>query len=200
MAKITMDMIKELRDKTNAGMMDCKKALEEADGDMEKAIDFLRQKGLSTALKRADRKMLNGVISTYVHGGGKIGVMVEVNCETDFVANTEPFKEFVHNIALQIAAANPLAIRREDLSEDIISRERDIYSAQAKEMGKPEKVIEKIVDGKMNKFFKEVVLMEQSYIKDPDVTVQDLLNELIAKTGENITIRRFVRYQLGEES
>jgi elongation factor Ts len=196
--EITATMVKDLRDKTNAGMMDCKKALQETNGDMEKALDFLRQKGLAKALKRSGKEASEGMIHAYIHGGGRIGVLVEVNCETDFAAKSEDFLEFTKNIAMQIAAANPLGIQREDISEDIIQRERAIYMAQAKESGKPEKILEKMVDGKMRKFYEESVLLDQAYVKDPDKTIQDYLNELVAKIGEKIIIRRFARYQLGE--
>jgi elongation factor Ts len=196
--EITALMVKDLRDKTNAGMMDCKKALQETKGDMEKALDFLRQKGLAKALKRSGKEASEGIIHAYIHGGGRIGVLVEVNCETDFAAKSEDFLEFTKNIAMQIAAANPLGIQREDIPEEIIQRERAICMAQAKESGKPEKILEKMVDGKMRKFYEEAVLLDQAYVKDPDKTIQDYLNELVAKIGEKIIIRRFARYQLGE--
>jgi elongation factor Ts len=196
--EITAAMVKDLRDKTNAGMMDCKKALQETQGDMEKALDFLRQKGLAKALKRSGREASEGMIHAYIHGGGRIGVLVEVNCETDFAAKSEDFIEFTKNIAMQIAAANPLGVQREEISEEIIQRERAIYLAQARESGKPENILGKIVDGKMRKFYEEAVLLDQAYVKDPDKTIQDYLNELVAKIGEKIIIRRFARYQLGE--
>jgi len=180
-------------------MMDCKQALVECDADIEKAVDFLRKKGLATAQKRAGRAMTEGTIQSYIHMGGKLGVLVEVNCETDFVAKNEDFVQFARNIAMHIAATNPLGVRAEDVSEETVQRERDIYQAQALETGKPENVITKIVDGKMNKFFKENCLLNQPYVRDPDLAVEDVLNELIAKIGENITIRRFVRFQTGEE-
>jgi elongation factor Ts len=198
MASITADMVKQLRDKTAAGMMDCKQALTECGGDMEKAIDFLRQKGLATAAKRADRSMSEGAIVPYIHTGGKIGVLVEINCETDFVAKNEDFQAFAKNIAMHVAAMNPVGIQSEDVPEELIEREKAIYKAQALEMGKPEKMIEKIVEGKLNKFFKDSCLLNQAYVKDPNITVSDLLNELIAKIGENISIKRFVRFQIGE--
>jgi elongation factor Ts len=191
-------MVKDLREKTNVGMMDCKKALQENAGDMEKAIDYLRQKGLAKAMKRSGREASEGMIHAYVHSGGRIGVLVEVNCETDFAAKSEDFLEFTKNIAMQIAAANPLAIRQEDIPEDVIQRERAIYMAQARETGKPENILEKMVDGKMRKYYEECVLLQQAYVKDPDKTIQDYLNELVAKIGEKIIIRRFARYQLGE--
>lgn len=191
-------LVKELRDKTGVGMMECKKALAEAEGDIQRAIDYLRKKGIATAKKRGGRATSQGQIASYIHGGGKIGVLVEVNCETDFSAKTPDFSEFVRNIAMQIAASTPLSIDREGLSPEVLKREKDIYATQAKESGKPEKVIEKMVEGKMNKFYSEACLLEQPYVKNPDITVQELLNELIAKTGENILIKRFVRFQLGE--
>jgi elongation factor Ts len=198
MADITAAMVKALREKTGAGMMDCKEALKECDGDIEKATDFLRKKGLATAAKRAGRAMSEGVVQSYIHMGGKLGVMVEVNCETDFVAKNEDFQEFAKNIAMHIAAINPVGIREEDVPEDIVVRERDIYRAQALELGKPENMIEKIVEGKMKKFYKENCLLNQAYVRDQNITVTDLLNEMIAKIGENIVIKRFVRYQVGE--
>lgn len=198
MAAITADMVKQLRDKTAAGMMDCKKALTECGGDMEKAIDFLRKKGLATAAKRAGRDMSEGLIVPYIHTGGKIGVLVEVNCETDFVAKNEDFQEFAKNIAMHVAAMNPVGVKPEDVPAELVERERDIYKAQALEMGKPEKMIDKIVEGKLSKFYKDNCLLNQAYVKDPNVTVSDLLNELIAKIGENISIKRFVRFQIGE--
>ena len=199
MAEIKANMIKELRARTNAGILDCKEALQEADGDMEKAVDCLRKKGLATALKRAGRETTEGVINSYIHAGGKIGVLVEINCETDFVAKTDEFKEFVKNIAMHIAATRPLGVGREDVSEDIIKREEDVYRAQALETGKPEKILDKIVQGKMEKFFRENCLLEQQYVKDTDLTIQDLIHEMVAKTGESISVRRFTRYQLGGE-
>ncbi|MEJ2726568.1 MAG: translation elongation factor Ts [Deltaproteobacteria bacterium] len=178
--------------------MDCKKALQESGGDVSKAVDYLRKKGIATAKKRGGRATSDGQVQSYIHGGGKIGVLVEVNCETDFSAKTEDFTEFVKNVAMQIAATNPVAIDRDNVPKDLLEKEREIYSVQAKESGKPEKVIEKIVDGKMKKFYSEACLLEQPYVKNPDMTVQDLLNEVMAKTGENVVIRRFARFQLGE--
>jgi elongation factor Ts len=198
MADISASMVKQLREKTGAGMMDCKKALAECDGDTEKAIDFLRKKGLATAQKRAGRAMTEGIIQSYIHMGGKLGVLVEINCETDFVSRNEDFQEFAKNIAMHIAASNPLGIKPEDISEDIIHREKEIYKAQALELGKPENVVDKIVEGKLNKFIKDNCLLNQAYVRDPEITINDLLNELIAKIGENITVKRFVRYQIGE--
>ncbi|MBE9545352.1 MAG: translation elongation factor Ts [Proteobacteria bacterium] len=198
MTTISATMVKQLREKSGAGMMDCKKALVECDADIDKAIDFLRKKGLATAQKRAGRAMTEGTIQSYIHMGGKLGVLVEVNCETDFVAKNEDFVQFAKNIAMHIAATNPLGMRQEDVPEETVQRERDIYQAQALETGKPENVITKIVDGKINKFFKENCLLNQPYVRNPDLTVEDILNELIAKIGENITIKRFVRFQTGE--
>ena len=199
MTTISATMVKQLREKSGAGMMDCKQALVECDADIDKAVDFLRKKGLATAQKRAGRAMTEGTIQSYIHMGGKLGVLVEVNCETDFVAKNEDFVQFAKNIAMHIAATNPLGVREEDVTEETIQRERDIYQAQALETGKPENVVTKIVDGKMNKFFKENCLLNQPYVRDPDLAVEDVLNELIAKIGENITIKRFVRFQTGEE-
>ncbi len=190
-------MVKELRDKTNSGMMDCKKALGETEGNMEKAVDFLRQKGLAVAAKRADRATSEGIIQTYIHAGGKLGVMLEVGCETDFVAKTDSFIEFANNVAMQLAATNPISIKREDVPEEMINREKEIYKKQALDSGKPENIVEKIVEGKINKFFSEVCLMEQKFVKDPDKSIQDLLNELIASLGENISVKRFARFQVG---
>ena len=199
MADISAAMVKELREKSGAGIMDCKEALAENDGDMEKAVDFLRKKGLATAAKRAGRATSEGTIQSYIHMGGKIGVMVEVNCETDFVAKTDDFMEFAKNLAMHIAATNPVGITPEDVPESVIDRERAIYRDQALEMGKPEKMIDKIVDGKMNKFYKESCLMNQQYVKDPDKSIADYLNEIVAKTGEKVAIKRFARFQVGAE-
>ncbi len=196
--KITSQMVKELRDKTNAGMMDCKKALQENDGDMEKSVDFLRQKGLAIAAKRADRSTSEGVVQTYIHAGGKLGVMVAVGCETDFVAKTDDFNNFAKDVAMHIAATNPLALNKEELSEEVVAREKEIYTQQAIDSGKPANIAEKIVVGKLNKFYAEVCLLEQKFIKDPDVSIQDKLNELIAKMGENISIKHYSRMQVGQ--
>ena len=198
MTTISATMVKQLREKTGAGMMDCKQALVECGADIDKAVDFLRTKGLATARKRAGRALTEGTIQSYIHMGGKLGAMVEVNCETDFVAKNEDFIEFTKNIAMHIAATNPVSVRPEDVPEDILSREQEIYKKQALETGKPENVIAKIVEGKMKKYFTENCLLKQAYVRDPDLTVEDLLNELIAKIGENITIRRFVRFQTGD--
>jgi len=194
---ITSQMVKELRDKTNAGMMDCKKALTETAGDMEKAVDLLRQKGLAVAAKRAGRATKEGVVESYIHAGGKLGVMVEVGCETDFVAKTDDFKAFAKNVAMHVAAVNPVAVTREDVPADILQREKDIYVNQALESGKPQQIAEKMVAGKIEKYLAEVCLMEQKYVKNPDLTIQDLLNELVAKMGENISIKKFARFQIG---
>lgn len=195
--KITSQMVKELRDKTNAGMMDCKKALTEHDGDMDKAVDFLRQKGLAVAAKRADRTTSEGIIETYIHAGGKLGAMVEVGCETDFVAKTEAFITFAKDIAMHVAAANPISLVREDVPADVLEREKAIYIQQALDSGKPANIAEKIVSGKMDKYFAEVCLLEQKFVKDPDVSIQDMLSQLVATMGENITIKRFARFAVG---
>lgn len=195
--QITSQMVKELRDKTNAGMMDCKKALSETGGDMEKAIDLLRQKGLAVAAKRADRATSEGIIQTYIHAGGKLGVMVEVNCETDFVAKTDAFIDFAKDISMHIAATNPVALKREEVPVDIAEREKAIYIQQALDSGKPANIAEKMVVGRMDKYFAEVCLLEQKFVKNPDLSIQDLLNDLIAKMGENISIKRFARFQIG---
>lgn len=190
-------MVKELRDKTNAGMMDCKKALTENNGDMEKAVDFLRQKGLAIAAKRADRSTSEGTIETYIHSGSKLGVMIELSCETDFVAKTEAFITFAKDLAMQIAATNPVSICREDVPPEVLQREKDIYTQQAIDSGKPANIAEKIVAGKIDKYYAEVCLLEQKFIKDPDLSIQDKLNELIGTMGENISVKRYVRMQVG---
>ncbi len=198
MVNISAAMVKQLREKTGAGMMDCKNALSEVEGDVEKAIELLRKKGLATAQKRAGRALSEGMIQSYIHMTGKLGVLVEVNCETDFVAKNEDFQEFTKNIAMHIAATNPLGITPEDISQEIIEKEKEIYRAQALDMGKPENVIDKIVEGKLNKFYEESCLLNQPYVRDTDISITDLLNQMIAKIGENISIKRFVRYQIGE--
>jgi elongation factor Ts len=198
MAEISAAMVKQLREKTGAGMMDCKSALREVGGDVEKAIEFLRKKGLATAQKRAGRAMTEGTIQSYIHMNAKLGVLVEVNCETDFVAKNDDFLGFAKNIAMHIAASNPLGIAPEDIAQEVIEKEKEIYRAQALDMGKPENVLDKIVEGKLKKFYQDNCLMNQPYVRDPDITIADLLNELIAKIGENISIKRFVRYQIGE--
>ncbi|TBV83392.1 MAG: translation elongation factor Ts [Desulfobulbaceae bacterium] len=195
--QITSQMVKELRDKTNAGMMDCKKALAETGGESEKAIDLLRQKGLAVARKRANRTTSEGMIETYIHADGKIGVMVEVGCETDFVAKNSEFRIFAKNVAIHIAAANPIAIKPEEVPKDVLERERNIFRQQGLDSGKPANIVEKMLDGKTAKFYAEVCLMGQKYVKNPDLSVQDLLNELIAKLGENISVKRFARFQIG---
>lgn len=196
--EISAAMVRDLREKTGAGMMDCKKALSETGGDFEKAVDYLRQKGLATAAKRAGRVASEGRIGSYIHAGGKIGVMVEVNCETDFVAKTDDFQAFAKDVAMQIAASNPLYVRREEVLPETLEREREIYRIQAREAGKPEKIIDKIIEGKLEKFYGEVCLLEQVFVKDTDIKIQDLLNGLIGKLGEKIEIRRFARFQVGE--
>jgi elongation factor Ts len=196
--EISMELIKDLRQRTGAGVVNCKVALHEAKGDMDKAIEHLRRKGLATAAKKAGRIATDGLVSSYIHAGGKIGVLVEVNCETDFVAKTEDFQSFVKNMAMQIAAANPQYVRREEVPQAVLDKEKEIYRAQALESKKPEKVIDKIVEGKLERFYSEVCLLEQTYVKDGDMTIKDVLDALIAKIGENIQIRRFARFQLGE--
>jgi elongation factor Ts len=195
---IDAKIVKALREKTGAGMMDCKKALQEAEGNEEKAIDILREKGLSAAAKRSGRVANQGIIDSYIHLGGRIGVIVEVNCETDFVARNEEFREFVRNICLQVAATNPGYLKREEVPESILDKERQIITAQALNEGKPEKVIEKIVEGRLDKYFRENCLLDQNFVKDEDVTIGVLLTNLIAKIGENIVIRRFSRFEIGE--
>ena len=195
---VTAAMVNELRKVTGAGLMDCKKALTEMGGDHEKAIDYLRTKGLAAASKKAGRIATEGLVGSYIHAGGKIGVLVEVNCETDFVAKNENFQAFVKDVAMHIAAASPQFVRREEVSAELVEREKEIYRAKAKETGKPDNIIEKIVDGQVNKYYAEVCLLEQSYVKDSDKTVQTYLNETIAAIGENISIRRFTRFALGE--
>jgi elongation factor Ts len=196
---ITAAQVKELREKTGAGMMDCKKALQEADGDFDKAVEYLRKKGLQKVEKKAGRATKEGIIQSYIHPGSRLGVLVEINCETDFVARNDEFQQFARDVAMHIAAANPLAVRREEISAAVVEKEREIYSDQAKDQGKPEKVIDRIVEGKLEKFYQEACLMDQAFVKDPDKTINDLLTEKIAKIGENMTISRFVRFQLGEE-
>ena len=198
MAEITAALVKELRERTGAGMMDCKKALSATDGDLEKAIDFLREKGLAAAAKKAGRVAAEGLVEAYIHGGGRIGVLVEVNCETDFVAKTDAFKELVKDIAMHIAATNPSYLKREEVPTAELEHEQAVLAEQARNEGKPEKIIEKMVAGRIEKYYKEVCLMEQPFVKDPDKTISDLITDSIAKIGENISIRRFTRYQLGE--
>nr|WP_173812569.1 translation elongation factor Ts [Dendrosporobacter quercicolus]NSL47029.1 translation elongation factor Ts [Dendrosporobacter quercicolus DSM 1736]SDL73237.1 translation elongation factor Ts (EF-Ts) [Dendrosporobacter quercicolus] len=195
---VTAQMVKELRERTGAGMMDCKKALTETKGDLEKAVDFLREKGLAAAAKKAGRVAAEGVVEAYIHGGGRIGVLVEINCETDFVAKTDNFKALARDIAMQIAAANPSFVRREEVPAEIVEHEREVLRAQALNEGKPANIVEKMITGRVEKYYKEVCLLEQAFIKDPDRTVTQLINESISKIGENISVRRFTRYQLGE--
>jgi elongation factor Ts len=196
MSDVNANIVRELREKTGAGVMDCKKALGEANGDLEKAVIWLREKGIAQAAKRAGRVASEGSIGAYIHAGGKLGVLVEVNCESDFVAKTPEFQTLVKELAMQIAAANPRCVRREELSPEIIEQERQIYASQA--AGKPEPVINKIVEGKLEKFYREACLLEQGYVRDPARTVSELLGEYVAKLGEKIEVRRFVRFQLGE--
>jgi len=195
---ITAEMVKELRERTGAGMMDCKKALTETEGDLDKAIDLLREKGLAAAAKRSGRVAAEGLIESYIHGAGRIGVLLELNCETDFVAKTDDFKTLAKDIAMQIAAANPSYVRREEVPIEIVNHEREVLRAQAINEGKPANIAEKMVEGRVEKYYKEVCLMEQTFIKDPDITISRLITDKIAKIGENISIRRFTRYQLGE--
>lgn len=198
MAQISASDVKKLREMSGVGMMDCKKALVECDGDMEKASEYLREKGLATAVKKSGRIAAEGVVGSYIHMGGKIGVLVEINCETDFVAKTDEFKNFVKDIAMHIAAANPQYVSEEEVDAAVIEKEREILTAQALNEGKPEKVVEKMVEGRIKKFLKEICLLDQPFVKDPDMTIKDLVTEKIATIGENISIRRFTRYQMGE--
>jgi elongation factor Ts len=196
--QITAQMVKELREKTGAGMMDCKKALTETGGDFEKAISFLREKGIAKAAGKAGRSTKEGIIASYIHAGSKLGVLVEINCETDFVARTDDFKAFAKDIAMQVTASNPIAVTRGEINQEVVEKEKEIYRQQALNEGKPEKILDKIVAGKLEKFFSEVCLTEQPFVKDSDKTIKDVVNDTIAKLGENISIKRFVRYQLGE--
>ncbi len=198
MADISAAMVKELREATGSGIMDCKRVLAEADGNMEKAIELLRKKGLAKAAKRAGRSTSEGVVYSYIHTGAKLGVLVEVNCESDFVAKTEDFLSFAKNIAMHIAAANPAGLTPDDVDKTLVEKEREIFRAQMQEEGKPENIIDKIVDGKVEKFYKEVCLMSQQYVKDPQKTIEDVVKETIGKIGENIQIKRFARFQIGE--
>jgi elongation factor Ts len=191
--------VKALREKTGAGFMDCKKAIQEAQGDLNKAVELLRKKGIATAQKKAGREAREGVIESYIHPGSRLGVLLELNCETDFVAKTDEFKALARNLAMQVAAANPQTVQREDLPQDVIDKELDIYKTQARNEGKPDNIVDRIAQGKIDKFYQEACLLEQSYVRDPDKTVKDLLTEHVAKLGENIVVKRFVRYQLGEE-
>jgi elongation factor Ts len=198
MAEVTATLIKDLRERTGAGMSDCKKALVEVEGDIDKAIDYLRTKGLAKAAKKAGREATEGAVVSYIHGGGRIGVLVEINCETDFVSRNEDFQAFTREVALQIAAMNPLFVRKDEVSQDVVDREREVLLAKAKESGKPEPVVQKMVDGQIAKWTKEICLLDQSWVKNPDKTIEQLQQELISKLGENIKIRRFVRFELGE--
>lgn len=195
---ITAAMVKELREITGAGMMDCKKALNETEGNIEKAVDLLREKGLAAAAKKAGRIAAEGLVTSYIHGGGRIGVLLEINCETDFVAKTDAFKDLAHDVCMQIAAANPAYLRREDVPAEIIEREKEVLRQQAQNEGKPAAIVEKMLVGRLEKFYKENCLLEQAFIKDGDKSVSDVITENIAKIGENINVRRFARYQLGE--
>jgi len=192
-------MVKTLRNKTNAGMMECKEALKAADGDFEKAVDYLRKKGMSAATKRSSKAAKDGTIAHYIHMGGKIGVLVELNCETDFVAKTEAFQTMARDLAMHVAASNPLYVRPQEISADALEREKEIYKSQLLTEKKPEKIWDKIIEGKLRKYYEEVCLLQQKFIKNTDITVETLVNEMIAKTGENIIVRRFARFQLGEE-
>ena len=194
---ITAKMVKDLRDKTSAGMMDCKKALGETNGDMEKAVDLLRQKGLAVAAKRAGRETSEGTIECYIHAGGKIAAMVELSCESDFVAKTDGFKEFARELALHVAAVNPVAISKEEVPQEVLDREKEIYVQQAIDSGKPENIVEKMVGGKMDKFLKEICLLDQPFVKDPEFTIQEMITDLIGKMGESISVKRFSRFQVG---
>jgi len=198
MAEISAGLVRDLREKTGAGMMDCKNALVESGGDMDNAIEILRKKGIARASKKADRAVNEGRIEAYIHPGSKLGVIVEINCETDFVANTDDFKNFAHDVAMQIAASSPLYVRREDVASDLIDHEMDIYKEQARSQGKPENILEKIAAGKLDKFYSEICLMEQPFVKDPEKTIAMLITETISKLGENISVRRFTRFKVGE--
>ncbi len=196
--EISAELVKKLREKTGVGLMDCKEALKHTDGDMEKSVEYLREKGLAKLQKRSGRAASEGVISSYIHAGSKVGVMVEVNSETDFVAKTDEFQNFARDVAMQITAANPVYIKREDIPEEVKEKEKALYRRQAIESGKPEKILDKIAEGKMEKYYQEVCLLEQTFIKNPDMTIKGLLEELVVKLGENIVVRRFARFQLGE--
>jgi elongation factor Ts len=196
--EITAEQVKMLREKTGVGLMDCKEALKASEGNMDKAVDYLREKGLAKAQKRAGRSATEGTIAVYVHMGGKIATMVEVNCETDFVAKTDQFQAFAKDLAMQVTATNPTYVKREDVPGEVRDKEKSIYRKQAKESGKPDKILDKIAEGKLEKFYQEVCLLEQPFIKNPEVTVKELLEDLVSKMGEHMLVRRFVRYQLGE--
>ncbi len=194
---ITAKMVKELRDGTGAGMMDCKKALKECDGDLEKAGVYLRKKGIASAAKKEGRATSQGLVGSYIHPGGTVGVLIEVACETDFVARTDNFQEFVHNVAMHIAAASPLAVTREEVDPTLIEKEKEVYRGQMQEQGKPEEIIDRIVDGKVDKYYSDIVLLEQKYVKDPDITIGDYLKSIIGELGENMQIKQFSRFQIG---
>lgn len=198
MVEITAGLVKKLRERTGAGMMDCKKALEKSEGDMDKAVDILREQGVASAAKKSGRVVNEGIIYSYIHPGDRLGVLLELNCETDFVARTDDFKTLAKDISMQVAATNPLVTSREDLKEEFIQKEKDIYRAQAKSQDKPEKVIDRIVEGKLEKYFQEVCLLEQPFVKDEHKTVQEIITETVAKLGENITVKRFARFRVGE--
>lgn len=198
MADITAALVKELRDKSGAGMMDCKKALQETDGDPDKAMEVLRKSGIAKAAKRSDKEANEGIVTSYIHPGSKLGVLVEINCETDFVANTDAYKEFAKNVAMHIAASSPLAIKREELDQQVVEKEMKLFREQAIESGKPEHIVDKIAEGRLEKYYSEVCLLEQPYVKDPDKSINDLLAGAIAKIGENISIKRFARFRIGE--
>lgn len=199
MATITASMVSELRSRTGAGIMECKKALTESEGDVEKALDELRKSGIAKAAKKAGRATAEGLVHSYIHPGGKVGVLIEANCETDFVARNETFQTLIHDLAMHVAASRPLAVTRDDVEAEVVDREKNLFKAQAKESGKPENVVEKMVEGRMAKFYEENVLLEQGFIKDPDKKVEDLIKENIATIGENIVIRRFTRFELGQD-
>ena len=198
MTQVTTDLVKELRERTGAPMMDCKRALVESEGDLDAAVDLLRKQGMATAAKKAGRHAGEGVVGSYIHAGGKIGVLIEINCETDFVARTDDFQALVKDVAMHVAAADPRFVRRDEVTDEMLAQEREIYRDQALQTGKPENVVERIVDGKMEKFFAETVLLEQPFVKNPDMTVEEMVAEKIGKLGENIQIRRFSRFRVGE--
>ena len=200
MSGISATAVKELREISGAGMMDCKKALSEASGNLDKAMDILRKSGIAKAQKKSGRSTKEGMIYSYIHPGSKLGVLIEINCETDFVAKTDDFTNLNKDLAMHIAASAPISVKREDISLDVLERERDIYAAQARQSGKPENIIDKMIEGRINKFYQENVLLEQAFVKDPDKTVQDIIMDIIAKLGENIVVSRFVRFQLGEQT
>jgi elongation factor Ts len=197
---VSLELVKQLRDRTGAGIMNCRQALEESGGDLDAALEYLRKKGVAKATKLTSRKAGEGLVHAYIHPGGRIGALVEINCETDFVARTDEFKDLANNIALQVAATGPLTLTREEVEDGVLEKEREIYRSQALEEGKPEKVIDRIVEGKLEKFYEEACLLEQAYVKDPDVKVGDLVKEMSGKVGENIVVRRFSRFQLGDMS